>query len=72
MPIANYSENEQQKRNQQQAGGFRSIGRMPLVLVAGIVFSPQVDHKFIVRRGTVCRDSRPFDKLRTAALGCLP
>jgi hypothetical protein len=49
MPIANQSEGEQQKGDQQQAGSFRGINGVPLMLV-GTVLALSVDHHLIVRR----------------------
>jgi hypothetical protein len=34
-PVANHGEDEQQKRNQQQAGSFRGIDRVATALVGG-------------------------------------
>jgi hypothetical protein len=50
VPVPNQSEGEQQKGNQQQAGSFRGINRVPLVLVGRIVLALRVHHDFIVRR----------------------
>jgi len=52
MPIADQGEDEQQKGNQQQAGGFRGVNRMPL-LVDGIVLAMSVSHTDIVRRAGI-------------------
>ena len=61
VPVPNQSEGEQQ-----QAGSFRGINRVPLMLVAGIVLALRVHHDFIVRRsdtlgavyGCACERSR--------------
>jgi len=50
VPVPNQSEGEQRKGDQQQAGSFRGINRVPLTLVAGIVLALRVHHDFIVRR----------------------
>jgi hypothetical protein len=50
VPVADQGEDEQQKRDQQQAGGFRGINRVPLMLVAGVVLALRIDHNHIVRR----------------------
>ena len=49
VPVANQCEDEQQKGNQQQAGGFRGINRVPAVLAGGIVLALGVRHTDIVR-----------------------
>jgi hypothetical protein len=49
VPVANHSEDEQQKGDQQQAGSFRGINRVPLML-GGLVLAFSFSHKFIVRR----------------------
>jgi hypothetical protein len=61
VPVANQSEGEQQKGDQQQARSLRGINRVPLVLV-GIVLASSANHDFIVRRaetvGAASSDSR--------------
>jgi len=37
VPVANYAEDKQEKSDQQQASGFRGIGRMATMLVIGLV-----------------------------------
>ena len=55
VPIANQSEDQQQKRNQQEARGFRGIDRAPAVLAAGVVVALSMNHDHIVRCAeTVC------------------
>lgn len=55
VPVANQSEDQQQKRNQQEARGFRGIDRAPAVLAAGVVVALCMNHDRIVRRPeTVC------------------
>jgi cholera toxin transcriptional activator len=49
MPVANQSQDKQQKGNQQQAGSFRGINRVPAVLAGGIVLALVVRHANIVR-----------------------
>ena len=49
VPVANQREDEQQKGNQQQAGSFRGINRVPAVLAGGIVLALGVRHTNIVR-----------------------
>ena len=49
VPVANQSEGEQEKGDQQQARGLRGINRVALVLV-GIGLASSVNHDFIVRR----------------------
>jgi hypothetical protein len=55
VPIANQSEREQQKCDQQQAGSFRGINRVPAVLVVGVVLVLDVNHDCIVRRTETVR-----------------
>ena len=55
VPVANYGEYKQEKRNQQQARRFRGIGRVPLVLVVGVVLGMSVHHDLIVRRTETVR-----------------
>jgi hypothetical protein len=50
MPIANQYEDEQEQSDDQQAGGFRGINCVPLVLVGRIVLALSVRHEDIVRR----------------------
>ena len=55
VPVANQSEDQQQKRNQQEARGFRGIEGAPAVLAAGVVVALSMNHDRIVRRAeTVC------------------
>ena len=55
VPVANQSEGQQQKRNQQEARGFRGIDRAPAVPAAGAVVAWCMKHDGIVRRAeTVC------------------
>jgi hypothetical protein len=49
VPVANQREGEQKKSDQQQAGGFRGINGVPVMLV-GIVLALGIRHGFIVRR----------------------
>jgi hypothetical protein len=49
VPVANEYENEQENGDQQQAGSFRRINCVPLMLVGGIVLAPSVRHEDIVR-----------------------
>jgi len=49
VPVANQSEDQQQKGDQQQAGSFRGINRVPLMLVSGVVLAVGVRHESIVR-----------------------
>jgi len=49
VPIANQDESKQQKGDQQQAGSFRGINGVPVVLV-GIVLALSINHDFIVLR----------------------
>ncbi len=49
MPIADQGENQQQKGDEQQAGCFRGIDRVPAVLVGGTVLAPRGKHTSIVR-----------------------
>jgi len=49
MPVANQGEDQQQKGDEEQAGGFRGINRVPAVRVAGTVLTPRGKHTGIVR-----------------------
>jgi cholera toxin transcriptional activator len=49
VPVASQREDEQQEGNQQQAGSFRGINRVPLLLVGRVVLAPSVWHDGIVR-----------------------
>ena len=49
VPVPNHGEDEQQEGDQQQAGSFRGIDRVPLLLVGGIVLASNVRHHSIVR-----------------------
>src|SRR5580704_9425296 len=42
VPVASQREDEQQEGNQQQAGSFRGINRVPLLLVGRVVLAPSV------------------------------
>ena len=44
VPVANDSEDKHQKSDQQQAGGFRSINPVPLMLVGGAALALAVNH----------------------------
>jgi hypothetical protein len=52
VPVANQRESEQQKSDQQQAGRFRGINGVPVMLV-GIVLALGIHHDFIVRRAEI-------------------
>jgi DNA-binding winged helix-turn-helix (wHTH) protein len=54
MPVPDDREDENQKSDQQQAGGFCGITRMPLTFGRG-VFALRVNHRFIVRRAEAGR-----------------
>ena len=49
VPVANHGEDQQEKRDQQQAGSF-GIGRMPGMLRGGRIMARGIDHTHIVRR----------------------
>jgi len=50
VPVANQGEGQQEKRNQEQAGRFRGIDCVPMVLVAGVVLALSFHQANIVRR----------------------
>ncbi len=53
VPVANHGEDEQQKRDQEQAGGFRGIDRVVTTLAGGAALTlalMNLNHNFIVRR----------------------
>ena len=65
VPIANHGEDQQEKGNQQKAGGFGGIRRVPVTLRSGhvlamvvfaiivlamVVLAMIIDHQHIVRR----------------------
>jgi cholera toxin transcriptional activator len=62
VPVANQGEDEQQKGDQQQAGSFRSINRVPPVLAGRVVLALGVRHEDIVR--SAGRDARLGATLR--------
>jgi hypothetical protein len=39
MPVANYGEDKQEKRDQQKARSFRGVNRVPGMLPGGFVFA---------------------------------
>jgi hypothetical protein len=49
VPVANQYEDEQESGDEQQAGGFRGVNCVPLMLVGGIVLALSVRHEDIVR-----------------------
>jgi hypothetical protein len=49
VPVANQYEDEQENGDQQQAGSFRRISCVPLMLVGRIVLALSVRHEDIVR-----------------------
>ena len=51
MPVAKDGENQQQKRDQQQARGLGGVDRMTLVLVAAVVLGIGFPHADIVALG---------------------
>jgi hypothetical protein len=64
VPVANHDQNQQQEGDYQQAGSFRSVNRVPAVLMAGVVVVLDVDHDRIVRfaeraRGVVVKSRGP-------------
>jgi len=50
VPVANYRENQQQKGDQQQAGRFRGVNRVPQILGDSVVLALGINHEHIVRR----------------------
>jgi len=55
VPVANQGKGEQQESDEQQAGGFRGINRMPLMLMGRIVLALDVSHANIVRPAGIVR-----------------
>jgi hypothetical protein len=49
VPVANQYEDKQKNGDEQQAGGFRRINRVPLMLMGRIVLALSVRHEDIVR-----------------------
>jgi hypothetical protein len=50
VPVTNHSDDEQEERNQQQAGGLRGVDGVPAMLVAGPILMLSINHASIVRR----------------------
>jgi hypothetical protein len=53
MPVANNDEDQQQECDEQQAGCFGSIGRVPAVLMGGILLTLNMSHGVIVRSARI-------------------
>jgi DNA-binding winged helix-turn-helix (wHTH) protein len=69
VPVANQSEDEQKKGDQQQTGSFRGINRVPAVLAGGIVLAPGVRHENIVRSAAKRARLLHFSPHRAQRLG---
>ena len=57
VPVANQGEDEQQKRDQKQAGGFRGVYPVPWMLMCRVVLALSFYHEVIVRRTKPVRDA---------------